>query len=95
MLVHRQATREMTAEADRLAAVAELVRQVRHDANNPLTAALGLVQLTLESNGMSEEELKSGLRVVEGELLRLVEILRRLKEIRIPAVAPDAFPPGA
>lgn len=75
--------------------VAELVRQVRHDANNPLTAALGHVQLILESPAMPEDEFRAGLRVVEAELLRLVEILRRLKDVRPPNGGPGAGSPGA
>jgi signal transduction histidine kinase len=84
----------MTADPDSLEAVAELVRQVRHDANNPLTAALGHVQLILENTAMPEDELRASLRVVEGELLRLVEVLRRLKGVKLP-VSPDPASPGA
>jgi len=83
----------MTADPDSLEAVAELVRQVRHDANNPLTAALGHVQLILENTAVPEDELRASLRVVEGELLRLIEVLRRLKGVKLP-VSPDP-PPGA
>lgn len=75
----------MNPDTDALTAVAETVRQVRHDANNPLTAALGHVQLLLENTEVPQDELRASLRIVEGELLRLVEILRRLKGIGLPA----------
>ena len=60
----------------------ELVRKVRHDANNPITAALGHVQLLLDDPAVTNEEVKESLKIVEGELRRLTEILRRLNEIK-------------
>ena len=69
-------------DADRLKSIVELVRRVRHDANNPITAALGHVQLLLEDPAVRDEEVRDSLRVVESELRRLTEILRRLNEVR-------------
>jgi signal transduction histidine kinase len=60
----------------------QLVQRVRHDANNPLTAALGHVQLLLEDPAVTDEEVRESLRVVESELRRLSEILRQLNEIK-------------
>jgi len=60
----------------------DLVRRVRHDANNPITAALGHVQLLLDDPAVTDEEVKDSLRIVESELRRLTEILRRLNEVR-------------
>lgn len=60
----------------------ELIRTVRHDANNPLTAALGNVQLLLEDGAFTDPESLEMLRVVEAELRRLTVILRRLNHIR-------------
>jgi signal transduction histidine kinase len=62
--------------------IAELVRRVRHDANNPLTAALGHVQLLLDDPAIQDEEARDSLRVIESELRRLTEILRKLNEIK-------------
>ena len=62
--------------------VVELVRKVRHDANNPLTAALGHVQLLLDDPAVQDEEARESLRVIESELRRLTEILRKLNEIK-------------
>ena len=62
--------------------LAELVRRVRHDANNPLTAALGHVQLLLDDPAIRDEEARESLRVIESELRRLTEILRKLNEIK-------------
>jgi signal transduction histidine kinase len=84
----------MPEERDSQIEVAALVRQVRHDANNPLTAALGHVQLVLESPGLPEDEMRASLRVVEAELIRLVEILRRLRDVKLPLQG-STRPPGA
>jgi signal transduction histidine kinase len=60
----------------------DLVRRVRHDANNPLTAALGHVQLLLDDPAVTNDEVRDSLRVVESELRRLTGILRQLNEIK-------------
>ena len=70
--------------------LAEFVRKIRHDANNPLTAAFGNVQLLIEDASVLDAETVETLRVVESELRRLMEILRRLNEVR-----PDSPPPQA
>jgi signal transduction histidine kinase len=67
---------------DRIVEIVELVRRVRHDANNPITAALGHVQLLLDDPAVQDGEVRESLRIVESELRRLIEILRRLGEIR-------------
>ncbi len=71
--------------------VVDLVRRVRHDASNPLTAALGNVQLLLEDPAVTDPAVREGLEVVESELRRLAEILKRLNEVR---PEPDRFPAG-
>ena len=63
-------------------AVDELAR-IRHDLNNPLTAALGHVQLLLEDPAMQEGDIRESLEVVESELRRLIQILRRLNDVRL------------
>lgn len=62
--------------------VVSLVRRVRHDASNPLTAALGNVQLLLEDPAVTDESVREGLEVVESELRRLAEILKRLNDVK-------------
>ncbi|MGH7483843.1 MAG: histidine kinase dimerization/phospho-acceptor domain-containing protein [Longimicrobiales bacterium] len=58
------------------------VRKVRHDASNPLTAALGSVQLLLTDPAVTDAEVRDALQDVERELRRLMEILRGLNEVR-------------
>ena len=66
----------------RLKSVVELVRRVRHDANNPITAALGHVQLLLDDPAVTNEDVRDSLKVVEGELKRLTDILRKLNDVK-------------
>lgn len=60
----------------------ELVRRVRHDANNPITAALGHVQLLLDDPVVTDADVRESLTIIESELRRLTEIIRRLNEIK-------------
>lgn len=69
---------------DQVSTMLDRVRRVRHDANNPLTAALGNVQLLIEDRACPDVESMEMLRVVESELRRLASILKRLNDIRAP-----------
>ena len=60
----------------------ELVRRIRHDANSPITAALGHTQLLLEEPVAQDPEVRESLQLVESELKRLIDILGRLKDVR-------------
>lgn len=68
----------MSADIESMVA---LVRRIRHDANNPLTAALGNVQLLLDDPVITDPEVRESLRVVEVELRRLTRILSQLGEV--------------
>jgi signal transduction histidine kinase len=67
---------------EQIAEIVQLVRRVRHDANNPLTAALGHVQLLLDDPAVADPEVISSLKIVESELRRLTDILRQLNQIK-------------
>lgn len=67
---------------ERINEIVQVVRRIRHDANNPITAALGHVQLLLDDPAVTDAEVKDSLRIVESELRRLTEILKRLGEIK-------------
>jgi signal transduction histidine kinase len=67
---------------ERINEIVQMVRRVRHDANNPLTAALGHVQLLLDDPAVTDPEVIDSLKVVESELRRLTDILRQLNEIK-------------
>ena len=69
-------------DAERYREIVELVRGVRHDASNPLTAALGNIQLLLEDPAVTDAGVREALEVVESELRRLVQILRKLNEVK-------------
>ena len=66
----------------RLHDVVELVRRVRHDANNPITAALGHVQLLLDDPVVTSGDVRDSLKIVESELKRLTDILRKLNDVK-------------
>jgi signal transduction histidine kinase len=68
---------------DRLIEIVNLVRRIRHDANNPITAALGHVQLLLEEPVSVNPDVRESLEVVESELRRLIDIMRGLNEVRV------------
>ena len=61
--------------------IVELVRRTRHDANSPLTAALGHVQLLLDEPAAQDEEVRESLKVVEEQLRRLSDIVAQLKAV--------------
>ena len=67
---------------ERIAQIVQLVRRVRHDANNPITAALGHVQLLLDDPAVTDPEVIDSLKIVESELRRLTDILRQLNDIK-------------
>jgi len=69
-------------DPERYREIVELVRRVRHDASNPLTAALGNVQLLLEDAELRDEGVRETLGVVESELRRLMEILKQLQQVK-------------
>ncbi len=69
-------------DAERYHELVELVRRVRHDAANPLTAALGNVQLLLEDPEVTDAGVREALEVVESELRRLMEVLKRLNAVK-------------
>ena len=74
-------------DEQRYRSLLDLVRKVRHDANNPITAALGHVQLLLDDPAVENGEVRDSLRIIESELRRLTEIIRRLNEVRDDAPA--------
>jgi signal transduction histidine kinase len=78
----------MAMSDERLDEIIQLVRTVRHDANNPITAALGHVQLLLDDPAVQDADTRESLQVVESELRRLIDIMRRLNEVRHTPDAP-------
>jgi signal transduction histidine kinase len=75
--------RRMSSAETRLPEIVDLVRRVRHDANNPLTAALGHVQLLLDDPAVQDAGVRESLQVVDSELRRLIDILRQLNAVRV------------
>ena len=69
-------------ENDAARSIIELVRRVRHDANGPLTVALGHIQLLLEDSSRLDPGVAETLGIVETELRRLIAIMRGLDGLR-------------
>ena len=74
----------MTTMDERTRRMYELVREVRHDLNSPLTSAFGNVQLLLEDPAVTDPETRETLRDIEADLRRLAGMIRRLSEIQPP-----------
>ena len=66
---------------DRLREYAELVREVRHDMNGPLTSVLGNVQLLLEDPVVTNAEVRETLAEIETDIRRLAAMVRRLSDV--------------
>ena len=62
----------------------EIVREVRHDLNGPLAAALGNVQLLLEDSAVTDADMREVLSDIEADLRRLGTMIRRLSDVRPP-----------
>ena len=63
----------------------DLVREIRHDLNGPLTSALGNVQMLLEDDALGDDDARASLEEIESDLRRLAAMIRRLAEIHPPA----------
>lgn len=62
----------------------EIVREVRHDLNGPLTSALGNVQMMLDDAALRDGDTRAALEEVEADLRRLAGMVRRLGEVNPP-----------
>ena len=63
---------------------AQLVREVRHDMNGPLTSVLGNVQLLLEDPAVTDADVRETLAEIETDIRRLAAMIRRLAEVQLP-----------
>ncbi|MEW6322948.1 MAG: response regulator [Acidobacteriota bacterium] len=76
-------TREAMAETirrRRLEAIREIVATVCHQVNNPLTSAVGTLDLLIEG-GTLPPGLAPQLSVVRDDLLRIADVVQRLKSV--------------
>lgn len=64
----------------RLDEVTELIKQVRHDINNPLTGVLGQAQLLLREN-LSDKARQRAV-TIEEQALRIRDIVARLRQVQ-------------
>ena len=62
----------------------DLVREVRHDLNGPITSALGNIQMLLDDAALGEGDARASLLEIEADLRRLAGMIRRLTEVQPP-----------
>jgi PAS domain S-box-containing protein len=74
--------RELLVQAERLAAIGQIVVAVRHEINNPLTTVIGNTELLLERYEHVGADLKKRLETVLDNALRISEIVKRLQGIK-------------
>jgi signal transduction histidine kinase len=67
---------------EQLKSALDTVRRVRHDANSPLTVALGHLQLLVDEPERLDPEARDSVELVLSELRRLIEILSGLEQVR-------------
>lgn len=76
--------REMLVKAERLAAIGQVGIAFRHEINNPLTTVIGNAELLLERyEHAPQEDLVKRLQTILDNSLRIVEIVNRLKAIKV------------
>ncbi|MDH4161500.1 MAG: PAS domain S-box protein [Nitrospirota bacterium] len=74
--------RELVVQAERLAAIGQIMVTVRHEVNNPLTTVIGNIELLIDRYGQGDGDLKRRLETVLDNSLRISEIIKRLQEIK-------------
>ena len=71
-------------ESDRIAAVVETAVAVNHAINNPLVPILGNAQFLLQSEQIGDEEVRTRLRSIVHNALRIRDVTQKLANIRHP-----------
>ena len=82
-------------QAEKMAAVGRLAASIAHEINNPIQAIQGCITLTAEELQdlaiAPDQEIYTYLEIVQTELLRVAQIVRRMRDFYIPA--PDVMEP--
>lgn len=68
-------------QADRLASLGTMASALAHDINNPLSVALGTLGFLLEDLGSSNAEVSDGLRIVERNTWKCVDVVRNFLKL--------------
>ncbi|MCH7878398.1 MAG: hypothetical protein IH914_03670 [candidate division Zixibacteria bacterium] len=85
----RRAVREEIDRA-RLKAVMETAVTVNHEINNPLTAALGNVQLILMQSDNLDPDIRRKLEIVEKSAMQIRDVTQRLLSLKVARSIPYA-----
>ena len=84
-LVHIDDQREgqLAAGGERLESILDAIRTIKHDINNPLTGALGNINLLLRRDDL-DEKTRRRLTVAEQEMKKISQIVVRLSNLAPP-----------
>ena len=78
-------TQEKLLQSEKLNTISQVIVSLSHEINNPLTVVLGNVMiLESEKDTISREELGEMLKTTQGELKRIMEVMRKLKDMETP-----------
>ena len=83
-ITERREAQQALIHAERLNAVGELAASLTHEINNPLQAAIGCLQLAVETMAPDDDNLRY-LEIVDQELRRAARLVRQLRDLNRPA----------
>jgi len=72
-------------ESEKLNTISQVIVSLSHEINNPLTAVIGNVMLlNMQKDVIDKEELGDILKTTEQELKRIMEVMKKLKNLEKP-----------
>ncbi len=78
-------TQEKLIESERLNTISQVIVSLSHEINNPMTAVIGNVMLlNMQKDVIEKEELGDILKTTEQELKRIMEVMKKLKNLEKP-----------
>jgi PAS domain S-box-containing protein len=87
-ITERRHAEKMLLQSERLAAMGRLAASVAHEINNPLQSVQGCLTRADEelAGGQRQEKMARYLRIANGEIERIADIVRRMRDFYRPAV---------
>jgi PAS domain S-box-containing protein len=87
VLRERERSQEQLVHSEKMIALGRLVASIAHEINNPLQATMGCLTLLKEelAGPQRREKTDHYLQIVESEIQRVADILRRMRDFHRPA----------